>query len=189
MSPARCSTSCRCPGSSCGARRRPTPNNLNPANQDVKTDFQKQNVRRFRLADTQAARGWAAVDDWRGPFLSLTYRGGPDSALSERAGGTLGDTIGCVVSIAGRALATLRAPYDAETDRYVVEIWGRDQGQLRGALGARGQAAVDAGSLIGRPDLVSAASATSSAWPSTARTYAGSRRSTRCTRSFRCTST
>jgi mannose-6-phosphate isomerase-like protein (cupin superfamily) len=133
----------------------PNTDNLDPANQDVKTDFQKQNVRRFRLADTQAARGWAAAGDWRGPFLSLTYRGGPDSALSEGAGGTLGDTIGCVVSIAGRAPATLRAPYDAETDRYVVEIWGRDQAQLRSALGARGQAAVDAGSLIGRPDLVS----------------------------------
>jgi mannose-6-phosphate isomerase-like protein (cupin superfamily) len=135
----------------------PNTDNLDPRNQDVKTDFQKQNVRRFTLGDTQAARGWAAAGDWRGPFLSLSYRGGPDSALSEAAGGTLGDAIGCVVSIAGRPQATLRAPYDAETDRYVVEIWGRDQGDVRGPLGPRGQAAVDAGSLIGRPDLVSGA--------------------------------
>jgi mannose-6-phosphate isomerase-like protein (cupin superfamily) len=135
----------------------PNTDNLDPRNQDVKTDFQKQNVRRFELGDTQAARGWAAADDWRGPFLSLSYRGGPDAALSEAAGGTLGDAVGCVVSIAGRPQATLRAPYDAETDRYVVEIWGRDQGELRAPLGERGQAAVDAGSLIGRPDLVSGA--------------------------------
>jgi mannose-6-phosphate isomerase-like protein (cupin superfamily) len=135
----------------------PNTDNLDPRNQDVKTDFQKQNVRRFTLGDTQAARGWAAAGDWRGPFLSLSYRGGPDSALSEATGGTLGDAIGCVVSIAGRPQATLRAPYDAETDRYVVEIWGRDQGDVRAPLGPRGQAAVDAGSLIGRPDLVSGA--------------------------------
>lgn len=136
----------------------PSPPNtdvLDPRDQDVKTDFQKQNVRRFTLGDTQAARGWAAAGDWRGPFLSLSYRGGPDSSLSEAAGGTLGDAIGCVVSIAGRPRATLRAPYDAETDRYVVEVWGREQGEVRGPLGQRGQAAVDAGALIGRPDLVS----------------------------------
>jgi mannose-6-phosphate isomerase-like protein (cupin superfamily) len=133
----------------------PDTDNLDPKTQDNKTDFHKQNVRRFTLADTQATRGWAAAGDWRGPFLSLTYRGGPDSALSEAAGGQLGDAIGCVVSIDGRPQATLRAPYDPETDRYVVEIWGRDQGGLRDALGARGQGAVDLGSLVGRPDLVS----------------------------------
>lgn len=137
----------------------PETDNLDPATQDNKTDFHKQNVRRFHLADTQAARGWAAAGDWRGPFLSLTYRGGPDSALSEAAGATLGDAVGCVVSIRGRPQATLRAPYDPETDRYVVEIWGRDQGELRGPLGPRAQAAVDGGSLIGRPDLVSGGAA------------------------------
>ena len=46
----------------------PDTDNLDPANQDNKNDFQKQNVRRFHLADTQAARGWAAAGDWRGPF-------------------------------------------------------------------------------------------------------------------------
>lgn len=133
----------------------PDTDDLDPATQDDKTDFHKQNVRRFELADTQAARGWAAAGDWRGPFLSLTYRGGPDSALSEASGGQLGDAIGCVVAIDGRPPATLRAPYDPETDRYVVEIWGRDQGSLRDPLGPRGRAAVDLGSLVGRPDLVS----------------------------------
>jgi mannose-6-phosphate isomerase-like protein (cupin superfamily) len=132
----------------------PETDNLDPATQDTKTDFQKQNVRRFRLADTQAARGWAAAGDWRGPFVALSYRGGPDSALSE-SGATLGDAIGVRVSIPGRGEATLRAPYDAESDRYVVELWGRDQGSVSGPLGPRGRAAVESGRLIGRPDLVS----------------------------------
>ena len=136
----------------------PETDNLDPASQDTKTDFQKQNVRRFRLADTQAARGWAAAGDWRGPFLALSYRGGPDSALAE-SGATLGDAIGVRLSIPGRGEATLRAPYDAESDRYVVELWGRDQGELSGPLGARGQAAVQSGRLIGRPDLVSGGAA------------------------------
>lgn len=133
----------------------PETDNLDPTTQDNKTDFHKQNVRRFHLADTQATRGWATAGDWSGPFLSLTYRGGPDSALSEAVGGQIGDAVGCVVSILGRPQATLRAPYDPETDRYVVEIWGRDQNGLRAALGERGQAAVDGGSLVGRTDLVS----------------------------------
>lgn len=134
----------------------PETDNLDPVGQDNKTDFQKQNVRRFRLADTQAARGWAAAEDWRGPFLALSYRGGPDSALSE-SGATLGDAIGVRVAIPGRGDATLRAPYDPESDRYVVELWGRDQDALGISLGDRGRAAVESGRLIGRPDLVSGA--------------------------------
>lgn len=132
----------------------PNSDTLDPASQDDKTDFQKQNVRRFRLADTRAARGWAAAGDWRGPFLALSYRGGPDSALAE-GGAQLGDAIGCRIAIAGRGEATLSAPYDPESDRYAVELWGREHDGLAGLLGARGQAAVAAGRLAGRPDLVS----------------------------------
>lgn len=136
----------------------PETDNLDPANQDTKTDFQKQNVRRFHLADTQAARGWAAAGDWRGPFLALSYRGGPDSALAE-GGAQLGDAIGLRLSIPGRGDATLRAPYDPESDRYCVELWGRDQTDVGGALGTRGAAAVASGRLLGRPDLVSGSAA------------------------------
>jgi len=132
----------------------PDTDNLDPARQDNKNDFQKQNVRRFHLADTQAARGWAAAGDWRGPFLALSYRGGPDSALAE-GGAQLGDAIGCRLSIPGRGEATLRAPYDPESDRYCVELWGRDQTSAGAGLGARGEAAVASGRLLGRPDLVS----------------------------------
>jgi hypothetical protein len=131
----------------------PDSDRLDPAQQDNKTDFQKQNVRRFHLADTQAVRGWAEVGEWRGPFLSLSYRGGPDSALAS-GGAQLGDRIGCTVAVGGRQAVTLPAVYDPDGDRYVVELWGRPHEQLRGALDVRGQAAVDAGRLVGRPDLV-----------------------------------
>ncbi len=126
---------------------------LDPALQDVKTDFQKQNVRDFRLADTRAVRGWAAAGDRRVPFLQLAYRGGPDSALW-RAAGRLGDAIGCVVSVRGGPPVTLRAPYDEESDFYTVELWGHDGGGLREQLGDRGRAALDSGLLQPRPGLV-----------------------------------
>jgi hypothetical protein len=132
----------------------PNQDQLDPAQQDLKTDFQKQNVRSFRLADTQAVRGCAETDGWRGPFLALSYRAGPDSVLAEAGGPPLGEAIGCVLSVAGRPAATLAVPYDQDADRYAVELWGRPQDELRGALGPRGQAAVDEGRLVGRPDLV-----------------------------------
>jgi hypothetical protein len=59
-----------------------------PRKEDNKEDFQKQNVHDFRCADTWVARGWATThtdsnpDDtgtWAGPFLFLSYRGGPGS--------------------------------------------------------------------------------------------------------------
>lgn len=131
----------------------PNSDQLDPAQQDVKTDFQKQNVRDFHLGDVQAVRGWANTGDWRGPFLRLTYRAGPDSALA-RAGAQLGDTIGCVLSIPNGPSATVAAHYDAQSARYAVELWGRPGDSLRGPLGPRGQAAVDQGALVGRPDVV-----------------------------------
>ncbi|MFG2873946.1 hypothetical protein ACGFYU_02895 [Streptomyces sp. NPDC048337] len=131
----------------------PNQDQLAPEDQDVKTDFQKQNVRDFHLADTRAVRGWASTDDWRGPFLQLSYRGGPDSALRQTAG-RLGDSIGCTVSVAGGPSVQLRAPYDEETDFYTVELWGRGGDGLRDRLGDRGRASLDAGILQPRPDIV-----------------------------------
>ena len=117
-------------------------------------ELRREDVRRFALGDARAARGRAAAGRWHGPFLALSHRAGPESALSEAAGGALGDAIGCVLSIAGGPPATLRVPYDAEVDRYAVEIWGRDARGLRELLGPRGQAALERGGLVGRPDLV-----------------------------------
>ena len=101
----------------------PETDNLDPAQQDTKTDFQKQNVRDFRLGDTRGVRGWAVVGGQRVPMLQLSYRAGPDSALAQ-GGASLGDAIGLVVSVRGGQPVTLRAPYDAESGRYLVELWG-----------------------------------------------------------------
>lgn len=131
----------------------PNSDQLDPAQQDVKTDFQKQNVRDFHLGDTRAVRGWATLGGWRGPFLQLSYRAGPDSALA-KAAGQLGDAIGLVVSVAGRAPVTLRVPYDAASARYVIELWGHGGDGLREALDTRGKASLDVGTLAPRPDLV-----------------------------------
>src|SRR5439155_23696595 len=131
----------------------PNSDQLDPTQQDVKTDFQKQNVHDFHLGDTRAVRGWAVVGDQRIPFLQLSYRAGPDSSLAQAAG-SLGDAIGCAVSIGGGATATLRAPYDEQSARYVVELWGRSGDGLRSLVDSRGVAALDAGVIQPRPDLV-----------------------------------
>lgn len=126
-------------------------NVTDPTQQDDKNDFQKQNVRNFRLGDTQAVRGWAVTSSGRNPFLQLSYRAGPDSALSQAAG-QLGESIGCVVSREGAGTVTLRAPYDEVSGRYVVELWGRSGDGL--LLDAKGKAALDRGLLQLRPDVV-----------------------------------
>lgn len=130
----------------------PNSDQLDPTSQDVKTDFQKQNVRDFRLGDTRAVRGWVVLEGQRVPFLHLSYRAGPDSRLA-RAAGQLGDAIGCTLSIRGDPPTTVRAPYDADSGRYVIELWGRAGDGLAGFVDARGAAALDAGRLQGRADL------------------------------------
>ncbi|MBO3752411.1 hypothetical protein J5X84_40680 [Streptosporangiaceae bacterium NEAU-GS5] len=131
----------------------PDTDQLDPTRQDSKTDFQKQNIRDFRLGDTRAVRGWAATGDWRGPFLRLSYRGGPDSTLSQSAG-RLGDAIGCVVTVQGAGPVTLSAPYDEDSHFYVVELWARSGDGLRDLLGPRGRDALDTGLLQPRTDLL-----------------------------------
>ncbi|MEN2423444.1 hypothetical protein AABB02_35705 [Streptomyces rimosus] len=131
----------------------PNQDQLDPEQQDDKNDFQKQNVRDFTLADTRAVRGWAEIGDWRGPFLQLSYRGGPDSALWREAG-RLGDAIGCVLSVQGSRPVPVRVPYDEETDFYTIELWGRVGDGLRDLLGPRGRSALDSGLLQPRPDIV-----------------------------------
>ena len=134
----------------------PNENLLDPQQQDVKTDFQKQNVRDFRATDTHLVRGWVSVDDWTGPFLRLSYRGGPDSRLSEATGHRLGQSIKLWIRVAGVATPDLIVvPYNERSDRYEVELWGYPRNDLGAQLDAKGQGALVRGELQVRNDLMS----------------------------------
>jgi mannose-6-phosphate isomerase-like protein (cupin superfamily) len=130
---------------------------LDPKWQDNKLDFQKQNVASFQAADTQLIRGIASTGVWRGPFLRLSYRAGPDSVLAGMAHASLGPTIRLWLRVGRNATPTpLSVPHDAETGRYAIELWSwpGTPAELRAALDPRGQAAFDRGALIAAPSLV-----------------------------------
>lgn len=130
-------------------------NNLDPTQQDNKTDFQKQNVRDFRTTDTFLIRGLVSVGDWTGPFLRVSYRGGPDSRLSVAANHQLGEKIKLWIKVAGVATpALIVVPYNPLSDRYEVEIWGYPNTDLRDRLDEKGRNALDRGELVVRTDLV-----------------------------------
>jgi hypothetical protein len=130
---------------------------LDPKQQDNKTDFQKQNVASFTAADTQLVRGVASAGAWTGPFLRLSYRAGPDSVLAGIAHASLGPAVRLFLKVGRNATPSpLNVPYDAETGRYAIELWGwpGTAANLRAALDPRGQAACDRGALIAAPSLV-----------------------------------
>jgi mannose-6-phosphate isomerase-like protein (cupin superfamily) len=133
-------------------------NEANPRFQNNKEDFQKQNIKDFRATDAWLARGWATAGSWTGPFLFLSYRGGPDSKLSEASGGQLGPSIQVYLKVGNATGAgLLTVPYNPRTDRYELEIWGYDGNDLRSQLDRKGQEAIDRGGLIVRRDLVQGA--------------------------------
>jgi hypothetical protein len=131
------------------------PDLLDPTRQDEKTDFQKQNVRGFRLGDVTLVRGWATVGDLSVPFVRLSYRGGPDSRLSQAAQHRLGDRIQCWVRVGGvESGGYITLPYNEATDRYEVELWGAGAGDLRPRLDTIGRRSLELGLIQARPDLV-----------------------------------
>jgi mannose-6-phosphate isomerase-like protein (cupin superfamily) len=127
---------------------------LDPVQQDNKTDFQKQNVSDFHTTDTFLVRGLAATSDWTGPFLRISYRGGPDSLLSQRVGHGLGGQIHAAVKVGNAAFQTISLPYNETSDRYEVEIWGYPGNDLASQLDDRGKAALQSGELLVRTDIV-----------------------------------
>jgi mannose-6-phosphate isomerase-like protein (cupin superfamily) len=129
-------------------------NLVDPTQQDNKTDFQKQNVADFHTTDTFLVRGLAAVGDWIGPYLRISYRGGPDSKLSQASGHTLGADIRVRLTVGDAASQTLVVPYNLDSDRYELEIWAYPDTDLTERLGDRGKAAIARGELIARPDIV-----------------------------------
>lgn len=128
---------------------------LDPTQQDNKTDFQKQNVRDFVVTDTFLVRGIVTAGSWSGPFLRLSYAGGPDSGLASAAGYPLGDRIGLWLKVGDASAATvLPVPYNPLSHRYEIELWGYPRDDLRSNLDERGQAALERGELIVNLDLV-----------------------------------
>jgi len=127
-----------------------------PALQDDKNDFQKQNIADFHTTDTHIIRGLVTAGNWTGPFLRLSYRGGPDSRLSKASGHQLGDRILVWMRIhASGAPVIFSVPYNERSDRYEIELWGSGDSNLRSSLGTKGQAAWDRGEILLRPDLIS----------------------------------
>lgn len=128
---------------------------LDPTKQDNKTDFQKQNVKDFVSTDTFIVRGLITVGDWTGPFLRISYRGGPDSKLSIAANHKLGEKIKLWLKVAGVATPSLLfVPYNPASDRYEIELWGYPGGDLRSHLDDKGRKALDRNELQVRTDLV-----------------------------------
>ncbi len=130
-------------------------NILDPSQQDNKSDFQKQNVKDFLTSDTFLIRGLVNVGDWTGPFIRISYRGGPDSQLSQIANHQLGEKIKLWIKVTGVATSTLiTVPYNPLSDRYEIELWGYPDNNLREHLDEQGQEAFDKGSLQVRTDLI-----------------------------------
>ncbi|BCL39044.1 cupin domain-containing protein [Nostoc sp. MS1] len=128
---------------------------LEPERQDNKLDFQKQNIKDFRSTDTYLIRGLVRVGDWIGPFLRISYRGGPDSKLSVAANHKLGEKIKLWVKVGNVATPSLiSVPYNPVSDRYEVELWGYPNGDLQNQLDTKGRKAIDRLELQVRTDLV-----------------------------------
>ncbi len=93
---------------------------FDPTQQDNKNDFQKQNVKDFRTTDSHLIRGLVTAGDWTGPFLRLSYRGGPDSKLSQLANHQLKDKIKLFLKVNNGNSAIITVPYNETSDRYEV---------------------------------------------------------------------
>ena len=128
---------------------------LDPRFQDNKTDFQKQNLNVLRIGDSRLVRGWATVDGWTGPFLRVSYEGGPDTRLSQAAGGKLGSSIKLYLKVGSASTSSLlTVPYNPQSNRYEIELWGYPGNDLRSKLDAKGVSAFDRGELVVRTDLI-----------------------------------
>lgn len=122
---------------------------LDPRLQDNKADFQKQNVRDFVIGDTAVVRGIVSIGSWSGPFLRLSYPGGPETPLATAAKRSLGEAIRLSLKVGDAASSTpIRVPYNARSHRYEIEFWGYPGSDLRSLLDSRTAAAFDCGELV-----------------------------------------
>ena len=128
---------------------------LDPAQQDNKTDFQKQNLKSLTIGDVHIVRGWATAGDWTGSFLRISYDAGPDTKLAAAAGGVLGPNIRLYINVGGvGAPPLLTMPYDPQSHRYALELWSYPGADLRSRLDVKGVAAFDRGEILAGTGLV-----------------------------------
>lgn len=125
-----------------------------PRLQDVKEDFQKQNLYDFVLTGTEITRGYARAGDWIGSFLRLSYV--PRPPLIGPDGIFPGDSVRLYLKVGRDETGSdyLVVPYNAETARYEIELWAYPGQDLQAQLGPRGQDAIARRSILARPDLV-----------------------------------
>lgn len=129
-------------------------NVVDPAQQDNKTDFQKQNIKSFRTASTYLVRGWVTTGDWTGPFVRVSYDAGPESPLAIAKGTFLGKSIKAWIKIGNAPGRIITVPYNETSARYDVELWGYNGPDLHGVLSGRSLDALSGGELQSAPDLV-----------------------------------
>jgi hypothetical protein len=128
---------------------------LDVRRQDSKLDFQKQNLRDFRLGDVVLCRGYAAAGGQVVPFLRISYRAGPDSLLSRLSGDRLGSHLKLYLRVGTNPVGqVLDVPYDPASERYALELWSFPAGNLRQQVDGRGRDAIDRGELVVRNDLI-----------------------------------
>lgn len=128
--------------------------NKDPRFQDVKEDFQKQNLYDFVLNGTEITRGYAHAGDWTGSFLRIAYVPRPPLVASD--GSFPGESVRLYLRVGQDETGAnyLTVPYNAESARYEIELWAFPGNDLANRLGPRGKNAVACGALLARPDLV-----------------------------------
>jgi len=125
-----------------------------PRGQDVKEDFQKQNLYDFVLNGTELSRGYARAGDWTGSFLHIAYV--PRPPLVGTDGVFSGEFVQLYLKVGDdeTGAAYLQVPYNMQSARYEIELWAYPGTDLTDRLGSRGKDAIKRGALLARPDLV-----------------------------------
>lgn len=126
---------------------------VDPRDQNNKNDFQKQNIRSFRLRGIQVMRGYATAGDWTGPFVRVGYAPDEGSPLRDTDGGFPGPKIRAYIQV-GDVGRVFDVPYNERAERYEIELWSFDGDNLESLLDEEGQAAMARGELVTAPDLV-----------------------------------
>jgi mannose-6-phosphate isomerase-like protein (cupin superfamily) len=128
--------------------------NTDPRFQDVKEDFQKQNLYDFVLNGTEISRGYARTNDWTGSFLRIAYI--PRPPLVDSSGAFPGEFVRLYLKVGQHETGAnlLTVPYNADSARYEIELWAYPGNDLATRLGPRGKDAIARGALQARPDLV-----------------------------------